>query len=139
MPIDVAEPKKLYNDNWDKLWKYATKKEIEDSRVDFQLIGNEDKSSVEYKEITCHLIFDTRMDLTRKSWYMAGGHLTNTPSSISYASVVSQESVIISFLVATLNDLDIIAGDIHNVYLNTETKDKLSSMPRMNGNLIKEK
>ena len=70
---------------------------------------------------------------------MAGGHLTNTPSSISYASVVSQESVIISFLVATLNDLDIIAGDIHNVYLNTETRDKFSSMPRMNGNLIKEK
>ena len=70
---------------------------------------------------------------------MAGGHLTNTPSSISYASVVSQESVIIYFLVAALNDLDILAGDIHNVYLITETRDKLSSMPRMNGNLIKEK
>ena len=37
---------------------------------------------------------------------------------------MSRESVRIAFLVAALNGLDIIAGDITNVYLHAETKEK---------------
>jgi len=37
----------------------------------------------------------------------AGGHRTDPPSSTTYSSVVSRESVRLSFLVAALNGLDV--------------------------------
>ena len=47
------------------------------------------------------------------------------PTSMTYASVVSRESVRIAFLVAALNDLQILCGDIGNTYLNTMTTEKI--------------
>jgi hypothetical protein len=48
---------------------------------------------VGYQEIDCHMIFDVKMDLTWKAQFVAGGHTTETPSSITYSSVVSCDSV----------------------------------------------
>ena len=55
---------------------------------------------------------------------MSGGHSTDPTSSMTYASVVSQESVRIDFLVVALNELDFLAEDIQHEYLNVETKEK---------------
>ena len=52
---------------------------------------------------------------------------------MKYSSVVRRESVRICFLVATLNYLEILAGDILNVYLNVYTKEKVSFYSRDEG------
>jgi hypothetical protein len=65
------------------------------------------------------MIFDVKMDLTRKARFVAGGHMTETPTSITYSSVVSRDSVQIAFLIAALNDIEIMACDVGNAYLNT--------------------
>ena len=70
-------------------------------------------------------MFEVKFDLRRKARYVAGGHLTSTPSSMAYSSVVSRESVRIAFLVAALNGLDVWAADIQNAYLNAPTKEKV--------------
>ena len=44
---------------------------------------------------------------------------------MTYAIVVSQDSVRTEFLVADINDLDTLDGDIQNYYLNVPTKKKL--------------
>lgn len=44
--------------------------------------------------------------------------MTKAPDSLTYSSVVSQESVEMAFLIAALNGLDIMACDISNAYLN---------------------
>jgi Reverse transcriptase (RNA-dependent DNA polymerase) len=80
---------------------------------------------VEYQKITGHLIFDIKMDFTRKVRFVAGGHLTDPPSTVTYASVVSRESVRIAFLIAALNDLDIMAADIQGAYLNAPCGEKV--------------
>jgi hypothetical protein len=54
------------------------------------------------KCIPCHLIFDIKMDFTRKARFVAGGHVTDPPSSLTYSSVVSRDSVRLVFLVAAL-------------------------------------
>ena len=54
---------------------------------------------------------------------MAGGHLTDPPTSMTYSTVVSRESVRIAFLVAVLNRLEVLAGDIQNAYLNSPTSE----------------
>jgi hypothetical protein len=47
-----------------------------------------------YQEIRCHMIFDIKMeDFRRKARFVAGGHTTDTPYAMTYASVVSRESV----------------------------------------------
>ena len=47
------------------------------------------------------------------------------PSSITYSSVVSRDSVRIAFLVAALNDLDVMSADIDNAYLNAPIKERI--------------
>ena len=87
-----------------------------------------DSPPVGYTEITCHLIFDVKMDPTRKARYVVGGHLNDPPSSLTYASVVSHKTVRIAFLIAALNDLRILAGDIQNAYLNAHLKERIYFM-----------
>ena len=47
------------------------------------------------------------------------------PSTITYSSVVSRESIRIGFLIAALNGLDVLAADIQNAYLNAPTEEKV--------------
>jgi hypothetical protein len=65
------------------------------------------------------------MDLTRKARFVAGGHTTETPSSITYSSIISRDSIRIAFLITTLNDFDIMACDISNAYLTTPCREKI--------------
>ena len=58
------------------------------------------------------------MDLTRKARLVAGGDMTGLPSSSTYSSMVTRKSMRIAFLSAGLNDLDVLACDIGNAYLN---------------------
>ena len=83
------------------------------------------KAPIGYKWIPLHLIFDVKMDFTRKARLVTRGHVTDPPTSMTYSSVVSRESVRIAFLIAALNDLDILAADIGNAYLNAATKERV--------------
>jgi hypothetical protein len=71
------------------------------------------------------MIFDIKMDFTRKAHFVAGGHMTDPPDTITYSSVVSCDSVRIAFLLAALNDIDIRACDIGNAYLNVSPREKV--------------
>ena len=73
------------------------------------------------------MIFDINMDgqFLRKARYVAGGHTNDPPSSITYSSVVSRDSVRIAFTLASLNDVEIRAADIGNTYLNAKCREKI--------------
>ena len=67
-----------------------------------------------------------KIDLTRKARCVAGGHLNkNIPAQCTYSSVVSRESVGIAFLLAALNEVNILARDIGNAYLNASCKERV--------------
>ena len=78
---------------------------------------------VGFQEIGCHLIFYVKMDFTWKAWFVAGGHTTEAPSSITYSSVVSRDSVRLAFTIAALNSVDVISYDLDNAYLNAICRD----------------
>jgi hypothetical protein len=64
------------------------------------------------------MIFDLKMeDFRHKARFVAGGHTIDAPHVMTYASVVSIESVRIALALAALNDLDVMMGDIDNAYL----------------------
>ena len=80
-----------------------------------------------YEHVNVHMIFNIKIDgkTTRKEILVADGHTTALPSSITYSSVVSRESVRIAFLLESLNDLDIFVCDIGNAYHNEKYREKL--------------
>jgi hypothetical protein len=80
-----------------------------------------------YQKIRCHMIFDVKLgeNFRRKARFVAGGHTTETPSSITYTSVVSRDSVRIALLFASLNQLQIVACDIQNAYLTADCREKI--------------
>ncbi len=78
-----------------------------------------------FQEIGCHIVFDIKMDFTRKARFVAGGHTTTTPNSMTYSSVVSRDSVTLAFLLAALNDIDLISCDLENAYLNAPCREKI--------------
>ena len=80
---------------------------------------------VGFQVILCHMIFDVKMDLTRKAKFVAGGHMTEPPASITYSSVVSRDSARIAFLIAALNDLDVMACAVGNAYFNATCREKI--------------
>lgn len=51
--------------------------------------------------------------------------MLQTLSSLTYSSVISCDSVRLAFLIAALNDIEILAADIGNAYLNAYTKEKV--------------
>ena len=79
------------------------------------------------EHVNVHMIFDIKINgkFTRKAILVADGHITAPPSSITYSIVVPRDSVIISFLLASFNDLDIFSCDIGNAYLNAKFIEKL--------------
>jgi hypothetical protein len=68
-----------------------------------------------------------KMDLSRKARLVAGGHRTDPPTSLTYSSVISRDSVRIAFLIAALNDLSVLATDIGNTYLNATMQENVYS------------
>jgi hypothetical protein len=71
------------------------------------------------------MIFDVKMDLTRKDRFVAGGHTTDTPASMTYSSVVSRDSVRIAFTYAVLMGMGIWVADIGNAYLNAKCRERI--------------
>ena len=60
---------------------------------------------------------------------MANGSKTDAPSSITYSSVVSRDSVRLAFLIAALNDLDIMVCDIGTLTLTCHVKKRYGFEP----------
>lgn len=125
IPRDYDEAVRLDRENGNDYWLKAINKEINVVRIAFDVIADGDPPPVGSKQISYHCVFDVKMDLTRKARVVAGGHMANdVPSYLSYSSVVSRETVRLSFMVASLNNLEILAADVGNAYLNATPKEK---------------
>ncbi|GAX21971.1 hypothetical protein FisN_16Hh038 [Fistulifera solaris] len=92
--------------------------------VAFEILGEGKKAPPGWTPATGHLVFDVKMDFTRKARWVLDGHKTADPIGSTYAGVVSRESVRIAFTYAALNGVDICAADIRNAYLQAPSSQK---------------
>ena len=90
-------------------------KEMKNVGPAFEIFEGRVDDLVYYQKIECHVVWDIKLgeNFRKKERLVARGHTTDTPSSITYSSVISRDSVRI---VHTLNDLKILACDIQNAY-----------------------
>ena len=97
-------------------------------RIAFEeFAGTEQDIPPGYQYVDCHMIFDIKMgeNFRRKARMVAGGHQTVTPAALTYASVVSRDSVRICLTIAALNGLKVLACDIQNAYLTAMCREKI--------------
>jgi hypothetical protein len=119
VPRSVEEALRIDKENGNTLWEDAMNKEMGNVRVAFKILPEDQPPPIAHTKIQTHIIFDIKMEtLRRKARLVAGGHVTESPHpSLTYASVVSRESVRIALTLAALNDLEVKASDIQNAYL----------------------
>ena len=64
-------------------------------------------------------------DFCCKARYVTQGNMTEAPKTLTYASVVSRDSVRIALILAALNDLEVKSADIKNTYLSAPVTEKI--------------
>jgi len=98
---------------------------MKNNAVAFRFLEDGENIPVGSQWIPFHMIFDVKCDFTRKARFVAGGHWTDAPAQLTYSSVVTRDSVRIAFLIAALNELDILAADVRNAYLQAPVQEKV--------------
>ena len=93
-------------------------------RVAFEILDEGAHAPHGWKQVARHLVWDVKIDFTRKARWVLDGHKTLNPIGSTYACVVSRESVHIALTYAALNDLDVFAADIQNAYLQAPSSQK---------------
>jgi len=128
VPKTCEQARKFDAENKNTLWWDSILKEMRNVKIAFEeFCGTIDDIPPGYQKVDCHMIFDIKMgeNFRRKARMVAGGHKTVTPAALTYASVVSRDSVRICLTIAALNDLKILACDIQNAYLTAKCREKI--------------
>jgi hypothetical protein len=124
VPKSVDEALRIDKETGTEFWTKAVEKEMKNIEPAFEFRDN-DIMPVGYQHIDCHMIFDVKITLERKARYVAGGHQTEPTKEVTFASVVTRDSIRLAFLVAALNDLEVLSADVAGAYLNANVKEKV--------------
>ena len=126
IPKTVERARAIDLENGNTLWQDAIAKEMKNVRVAFKILNPGQEPPPAHQFMKCHMIFDIKLDGFRcKARLVAGGHMTETPAVMTYASVVSRETVRIALTMAALNDLEVKASDVQNAYLTAPCEEKI--------------
>ena len=79
--------------NKNSYWWDAIEKEMRNVIVAFNILESGENTPIGYAKLGVHMVFDVKLDLTRKAQLVADGHLTPDPVDSTYAGVVSRETV----------------------------------------------
>ena len=124
LPHDIEHAMELDRKNGNSLWREALAKEMTNVGIAFEVLPSGAKAPNGWKLVTGHLIWDVKMDFTRKARWVLDGHKTPDANISTYAGVVSRESVRIALTYAALHDLKVCAADIRNAYLQAPSSRK---------------
>jgi hypothetical protein len=117
---------KIDKRNGNTLWAGTIAKEMKDVHIAFKCLNLGKRTPLDYKWIKCYMIFDIKIeDFRRKAHMVSGGHMTGALTIMTYASVVSRETVRIALTIAALNDLELKVADILNAYISSKIKKKV--------------
>ena len=126
VPTTTDKADKFNKTNGITFWADIVAKERSRVIDPFQISENDESLHVGSKLIPYHFVFGVTFDLTRKSRLVAGSNRNKDVAAHStYASVVSRDSVRVLLILAALNSLDILSGDISNAYLNAPCEKKV--------------
>ena len=128
LPKTVEEALALDKENGNDLWWKAIQKEMSAVKVAFKILDHDERPPTGSQYMECHMVFSIMMeDFSRKAHLVEGGCMVEVPKSLTYASVVSRESVRIALTLAALNDHEVKTSDILNAYLTAQCSEKVDT------------
>ena len=126
LPKTVAEALALDKKNGNTKWADAIAKEMKNVKLAFDILPDGEFAPRDHTFVKTHMVFDIKMeDFRRKARLVAGGHMTEAPKCITYSSVVQRDTVRIALTMASLNKLQVKAGDIENAYITAPCQEKI--------------
>ena len=124
VPTSVDHAMELDKKNGNTLWFNALQKEMTNVGIAFEILECGQQAPPGLRKASGHLVWDVKMDFTRKARWVLDGHKLPSPIGSTYAGVVSRESIQIAFTYAALNKLEVCAADIQNAYLQAPSSQK---------------
>jgi hypothetical protein len=124
VPRSMNHARQLDKKNGNTLWISAWEKEMTNVSIAFEILDDGESAPSNWKRSSGHLIWDVKMDFTRKARWVKDGHKTPDPEASNYAGVVSRDSVRIALTYAALNELDVFAADVQNAYLQAPSSER---------------
>ena len=127
VPRNWKEAVEIDRNNGNTLSQDAVGKEMKTVRPALEVRDGEEKDLVGFTRITGYIIYTVKLgkNFKRKARYVVDGYKTDPPSTLTYASVVSRDSVRLFFLIASLNGLDAAYCDIEGAYSNADCREKV--------------
>ena len=93
--IKISRDLDLKNGNY--LWITAIKKETSNFGIAFEILNENKTAPVGWSNESGHLIYDLKIDYTRKARWVLDGHRSADPDGSNYAGVVSRDSFFLFF------------------------------------------
>ena len=90
IPTSITEAYEIDKENGNTLWRDAIKPEMENVSVAFEVLEDGKRPSASHKRVPFHMIYDIKMDFTRKARLVAEGCRTPNPVRSTYSGVVSR-------------------------------------------------
>ena len=109
---DLAHTEQLDTENGNRLRQNAHDKEIFNVSIDFEILENGKPASVGWTKTSRHLIWDLKINFTRKERWIYDRHHPPDPKQSNYTKVVARESILIALTFAALNEIEVTAADV---------------------------
>jgi hypothetical protein len=95
IPKTYEDCVRIDKENGNTYWQDAIRKEMAKVRIAFKTLGDVEQVPPTFQQVRCHMVHDVKMDnFQQEARLVAGGHMTEvTSATMTYASVVSRESV----------------------------------------------
>ena len=120
----ITSARELDRRNKNTFWMDALAKDMGNLIVAFEIKDLGEKAPSGWYKTTGHIIWDVKMDFSRKARWVKDGHKTPDSSTSSYAGVVSRESIRIALTYSALLGLPVIGADIQNAHLQAPSLEK---------------
>ena len=117
IPRDFNHTSQIDTKNKNTIWRDTKDKEMKSIGVTFDILETGEVASMSYKKTSGQIVFDIKIDFTRKAQWVINGHKNSVPERSTYARVVSRESTRITFTYTVLNDIDIYVSNMQNAYI----------------------
>jgi hypothetical protein len=124
VPSSVRHAIEIDQRNKNTLWQNALAKEMGNVCVAFEILDRNAKAPPGWYKASGHIIFDLKMDFTRKARWVKDGHKTPNSTTASFSGVVYRDSIRIALTHAALLGLPVIGADICNAYLQAQSLEK---------------
>ena len=90
IPTSIKHALEIDRINQNNFWRDALELEMMNVGIAFDILEEDDVVLPGWSKVTGHIIFDCKMDMTRKARWVLDGHKTPEPLHSKYTGVVSR-------------------------------------------------